>query len=72
LVSDSLQLVSHGRAPIARRTVNDYRGGEIWDDMSNAFLQIIGADVLGSIDMTQHELLFFANIDDDRERSPTP
>jgi hypothetical protein len=67
-----LQLVSHGRAPIARRTVNDYRGGEIWDDMSNAFLQIIGADAFGSTDMTEQEFLFLADIDNDWGRSPTP
>jgi hypothetical protein len=65
-------MVIHGGASIARRTVNDYRGGEIRDDISNAFLQTIGADALGSIDMTELEVLFLADIDNDRERSRTP
>jgi hypothetical protein len=65
-------MVGHGGASIACRTVNDYRGGEIWDNISNAFLQTIGADALSSIDMTKHEFLFLANVDNDRKRSPTP
>jgi hypothetical protein len=32
----------------------------------------LSADALGSIDMTEHEVRFLSNIDDDRERSPTP
>jgi hypothetical protein len=67
-----LQLVSDGRAPITRRTVNDYRGGEIRNDISNAFLQIIGADAPGSIDITEHEVRFLANVDDDGEGFLTP
>jgi hypothetical protein len=38
----------------------------------DAFVQTIGADAIGSIDMTEHEVLFLANIDNDRERSRTP
>jgi hypothetical protein len=30
------------------------------------------ADALGSIDMTEHEVRFLANINNDRERSSTP
>ena len=65
-------MVGQGGASIARRTVNNYWGGEIRDNISNALLQSIGADALGSIDMTKQEMLFLANIDNDRERSPTP